>query len=247
MSFLITLSLLMIFAIATFFRMYRRTGLTGYLLLSWGGVIAAIGIVGTFGCMYMGHDRLSDLFGYTFMIPGLVLGIIGEIILLTIESGAVREAYSGHSILDIILGDISPLEADKTYKPALGRNMGLLVGFMGVVGGIAQYMDDESKMPFGGGYLILFGLAIFIVSLVALQEKNKEAERIETGTALERKKIESARGRIVGIVLGIIGIIAGAHKCYNSYPSISYSGIFLIVLGLAAFIAVSMASKGNRH
>ena len=258
MSFFITIGLVMVFSIATVFRMYRRTGLNGYLLMFWGGVIGIVGIIGTFGCAYIGWDQLSDLFDYTFITPGIILFIIGQIILYTIEGGAVREALSGHSILDIMLGDISPLEDGKTYSPAMSRTLGMLCGFMFIVGGIAQHLDDKSHVPFSGGYLVLFGLALFAVSLLFLNGKDGEKDNTETSSttesrrasssvpSLEQKKIEATRGRYAGIVLGLTGVIAGAYRCFNSYPSLSYSGMFLIALGLIAFVTVLVVMKGKR-
>jgi len=243
MAYLIILNGVFLLAVIGAFREYRRTGLRCQLFLFLGGAIAFIGVVGTFGFMRLGKQLWTEFFGCMFLIPGLILGIIGVILFVTIESGAVQESYRGRSIFDIMSGNVSPLEPDKKYKPAIGRTMGMLLGFMATVGGIAQRLDDKSDMHFAGGYLILFGLALFVVSLLFLNRKDKEEEETDTAPPSEQKKIEATRGHYAGIVFGLIGIIAGAYKCFNAYPALSYSGIFLILLGLLMFVYLLITFK----
>ena len=124
-----------------------------------------VGVIGSFGFMSPGGNLLSDLFNYLVMIPGGILYFIGVVRSHTIESGAVHEAFKDHSILDLILGNVSTPE-EKDYKPTIGRKIGVMLGgFIAILGVIVQAQNEA----WVGIYLVTFGLAIFFVSLIALK------------------------------------------------------------------------------
>lgn len=152
------LNIVWILSVIRFIRIYQRTGLKCHLYMSLGGAIALVGGMGPIGCMSL----LSDLLIYLVMIPGGILFFIGVVRSHTIESGAVHEAFKDHSILDLILGNVSTPE-EKEYKPTIGRRTGMFMGgFTAIIGVIVQAQNEV----WVGIYLVIFGLAIFFVSLI---------------------------------------------------------------------------------
>ena len=170
MLFIIVAICIWIFVTNSSFQRYRRTGLKSYLLTFLGSAIMIVGALGTFGFAHMKNEIVEELFLYIFIYPGAVLFVIGFIL----------------AHLDIMLGNVWSLEQGEKHKPALSRNLGMLLGFMATVGGIAQCLDDKSKIPFSGGYLILLGLALFIFSFFALGGGKTEGEEKKTTAILEQ-------------------------------------------------------------
>ncbi|OGP68991.1 MAG: hypothetical protein A2W27_04150 [Deltaproteobacteria bacterium RBG_16_44_11] len=151
----------------TFFRMYFRTRLKGYLLIFLGSTLALVGAV---------LDLIipnADIFDQTLGIPGIILFVIGLIFISTFESGAVQNALSGHSIDNIMLGNISSLEKKK-YPPTLKRNSGIIAGFLIIIYGIVECCFSNSPKSYSGIFIIVFGLAIFVFSIVTLKGNEKQ-------------------------------------------------------------------------
>jgi hypothetical protein len=168
---IIIVGLVCLFVGVTFFRMYLRTDLKGYLLISLGAVIGLIGgIISYLGNLIMSNKTMVDVIGETIMIIGIILSSSGPIILCTLESGAAQSALSGHSIFDIALGNISSLEKKK-YPPTLKRRSGIIVGFLIIILGIARCWYEYPTESYAGIFTIAVGLVIFVISIVALKEK----------------------------------------------------------------------------
>lgn len=168
---IIIVGLICLFVGVTFFRMYLRTDLKGYLLISLGTIIGLIGgIISYLGNLIVPNKTMFDVIGETIMIVGIILSGIGSIFLGTLESGSAQSALSGHSIFDITLGNISALEKKK-YPPTLKRRSGIFVGFLIIILGIARCWYEYPSESYFGIFTIAFGLAIFVISIVALKEK----------------------------------------------------------------------------
>lgn len=81
---IIIVGLVCLFVGVTFFRMYLRTDLKGYLLISLGAVIGLIGgIISYLGNLIMSNKTMVDVIGETIMIIGIILSSSGPIILCT--------------------------------------------------------------------------------------------------------------------------------------------------------------------
>jgi hypothetical protein len=160
--------------------MYRRTGLKGHLLISIGAIVTIIGEVESFINARIGNERLIDTTADVLFMCGTVLVIGGTILIYTIEGGAAKDAYSGHSVLDIVLGNVSTLEKEKKkYPPRMSRGGGMIGGSIVIVYGILKCLDAYPKMSSLGISVIIFGVALFIISLVFLKPKDREKEQTE--------------------------------------------------------------------
>ena len=157
----------------TFFRMYLRTDLKGYLFIFLGATIGMIGGVVSFLGNLIMSDNAANVIGETVMIIGIILFVIGLISLATLESGAAQSALSGHSIFDIILGNISSLEKKK-YPPTLKLGAGIIVSFLIMILGIARCWYEYPSEAYTGIFTIAVCLVIFVISIVALKEKKRD-------------------------------------------------------------------------
>jgi hypothetical protein len=249
-TFMILASCLGIFLSITSFRKYRRNGLRCHLFISLG---AAWGSIGFISIDYLGfthrNDFINDLFIYFFIIPGIILFMIGRTLIYTVESGAVQESYRGLSILDRMLGNVLPLVKEKEYKPAMSPEFGMLMGIVVIVGGIARCMDkDTTYLP--SIYFFLIGMPIFIVSLFTLYGEKIEKEERKTTAISEEQKADimlefysdfekqrkaNMRECYYDIIIGIILSILGSYKCYQAYPDISYFRIYIVAAGFISF------------
>ena len=165
----IFMGLVCLFTGITFFRMYLRTGLKGHLLIAIGVITALIGGIGIFINYRIGYEGMVNVLGQILIIPGIIVAVSGLILIYTIESVSARNAYSGHSILDIMFGNISSLE-NKKYIPKLTRSGGIVGGALLIVFGIVKCWHQYLSKSYIGIIAIAFGLAIFVISILALKE-----------------------------------------------------------------------------
>jgi hypothetical protein len=157
-----------LFAGITFFRMYRRTTLKGHLLISLGALLTFFSEIVLLTGSYIGNERTTDAVADVILTCGIIVGVIGMILIFTFESGAAREAYSGHSILDIITGNVTSLEKKK-YLPTLKRGGGLLAGAVLITYGIVKYLSGPPSEYYTGLFIIVSGLTICIISILVLR------------------------------------------------------------------------------
>ena len=236
-----------IFFSITSFRKYRRTGLICHLFMSLGAALLSIGLI---GMDYLGFTYKNDFqFWLVFLffgLPGIILVLTGRTLEYTVESGAVQESYKGRSILDRMLGNVSPLEKEKEYKSAVSPELVMLIGLVVIVGGIVRCMDDKVTISFPNVYFFLLGVPVFILSLFALyeeklkkttaiSEERKAAAMLEFYSDFEKQKKVAMRECYYDIVIGIILSILGSYKCCQAYPDISYFRIYIVAVGFICF------------
>ncbi len=134
-------------------RAYFRTGLKGELIVTIGGGLVIFGMIFDNNWLAMG---------------GFVIGNIGLIILLTVESAKRKEIFRDANLLERIVGNV-PVIKEKQFEPAVvRRNIGIPTGVICLV--LAFILYDKltkynlyeitviSVLAFAGIFFIIFSI-----------------------------------------------------------------------------------------